>query len=171
MGRGQKSPSLLPYISNMILKESVKQIVEDYIAGTEYYLVDANVTPDNHITVEVDNFDGVSIDYCIELNRHIESKLDRESEDFELEVSSAGLTSPFKVRKQYEKNIGNEVEVLTKDGKKITGTLVAVADDEFTVDVEKQVKLEGAKRKTTVVESIVFSYERVKTTKYIFRFK
>lgn len=155
----------------MISKEAVKQIVEDYIDGSDYFLVDVNVAAGNHITVEIDNFDGVSIDYCIALNRHIESQLDRDVEDYELEVSSAGLTSPFKVLKQYEKNIGNEVEILTKDGRKITGVLKEATENAFTVEIEKQVKPEGAKRKITVAQDIVFSYNEVKTTKYIFRFK
>jgi len=155
----------------MISKEIINQIVEDCIKDTDYYLVEIITTPDNCISVEIDSFDGVSIDFCVGLNRHIESKLDREVEDYELEVGSAGLTSPFKVLKQYEKNIGNEVEVLTKDGRKLSGVLTEANDADFTIEVEKQIKLEGAKRKTTVKENIVFPYNDIKTTKYIFRFK
>jgi ribosome maturation factor RimP len=107
----------------------------------------------------------------VEVNRYIESQFDRETEDYELEVSSAGLTEPFKVKKQYEKNIGNEVETLTKAGKKITGVLVEVHDNEFVLQTEKTVKPEGAKRKMTVVENLTFAYEEIKSTKYIIRFK
>lgn len=155
----------------MILKETVLQIISEFIEGSEYYLVDLKVSTDNSISVEIDAFKGVGIEYCSSLNRFIESKLDREVEDYELEVSSAGLTEPFKVLKQYEKNIGNEVEVLTKTGKKITGTLAQVTESSFTLTIEKQVKPEGAKRKVTVEESIVFAFEDVKSTKYIIRFK
>ncbi|NDV46011.1 ribosome assembly cofactor RimP [Paludibacter sp. 221] len=155
----------------MLSKEPISQIVNEYLSDTEYYLVDINITPDNRILIEIDSFDGVSVEFCAKLNRHIESKLDREVEDYELEVSSAGLTSPFKVKKQYEKNIGNEVEVLTKDGRKLTGVLVEADDDSFTIEIEKQVKPEGAKRKVTVTESVTFPYKEIKTTKYIFRFK
>ena len=155
----------------MILKETVNQVVESYLDGTDYYLVDTVITPDNRISIEVDSFEGVSIDFCAALSRHIEEQLDREKEDYELEVSSAGLTSPFKVKKQYEKNIGNEVEVLTKDGRKISGTLIDASDSQFTVEITKQVKPEGAKRKVNVTENIVFAYNEVKSTKYIFRFK
>ena len=87
----------------MILKDAVIEVVEDYIATKSYYLVDVKVTPDNRVSVEIDSFDGVSIEFCMELNKHIESKFDREVEDYELEVSSAGLTEPFKVLKQYKK--------------------------------------------------------------------
>jgi ribosome maturation factor RimP len=155
----------------MILKDAVIEVVEDYVATKSYYLVDVKVTPDNRISVEIDSFDGVSIEFCMELNKHIESKFDREVEDYELEVSSAGLTEPFKVLKQYQKNIDNEVEVLTKLGKKFIGILTEVTDSEFVIELEKQEKPEGAKRKITVTENLTFSYEDIKTTKYIIRFK
>lgn len=155
----------------MILKEAIYQVVETYLESTDYYLVDVKVSADNNISVEIDSFDGVSIDFCIELSRFIETKFDREAEDYELQVSSAGLTEPFKVVKQYEKNIGNEVEVLTKAGKKLTGVLADANEAGFVLETEKTVKPEGAKRKMTVVENLTFTYDEVKHTKYIIRFK
>lgn len=155
----------------MISKDTVKQIVESYITAKGYYLVDINVTKDNHISVEIDHFEGVSIDFCVELTREIESGIDRETEDYELQVSSAGLTEPFKVLKQYQKNTGNEVEVLTKEGKKITGVLTAADAEKITLQIEKQIKPEGAKRKVTLSEDLEIPYENIKTTKYIIRFK
>jgi len=155
----------------MILKETVNQIVNEFISNTEYYIVDVNVSPDNRISVEIDAFEGVSLDFCIEVSKHVESKFDREVEDFELEVSSAGLTEPFKVLKQYEKNIGNEVEVLTKKGIKTSGVLTTANADLFTISVEKRVQPEGMKRKITVNEDISFNYNDIKYTKYIIRFK
>lgn len=155
----------------MISKDSVNQIITDYLANTDYYLVDLNISGDNKISVEIDSFDGVSIDFCVELNRHIETQLDRETEDYELEVSSAGLTEPFKVIKQYEKNIGNEVEVLTKTGKKLSGVLNQVSEETFAIEIEKTEKPEGSKRKITVQEELTFHYSEVKYTKYIIRFK
>lgn len=155
----------------MILKDAVSQIVESYLSTTDYYLVDLHITNDNRIQIEIDSFDGVSIDFCVQVSKYVESQLDREKEDFELEVSSAGLTEPFKVLKQYEKNFGNEVEVLTKDGRKLTGILTQATTDFFVLEVEKTVKPEGAKRKTTVVEQLNFNYSDIKYTKYIIRFK
>lgn len=155
----------------MISKDTVKQVVESYITAKGYYLVDINVTKDNHISVEIDHFEGVSIDFCVELTREIESGIDRETEDYELQVSSAGLTEPFKVLKQYQKNTGNEVEVLTKEGKKITGVLTAADAEKITLQIEKQIKPEGAKRKITLCEDLEIPYENIKTTKYIIRFK
>lgn len=155
----------------MISKDSVSQIVSEFIADSEYYITDISVSADNRIVVEIDAFEGVSLDFCIDLNKYIESKFDREAEDFELEVSSAGLTEPFKVLKQYEKNIGNEVEVLTRKGAKVSGILTAVNENTFTVGIEKKVLPEGSKRKITIVEDAEFSYPDVKYTKYIIRFK
>ncbi len=155
----------------MISKERIVHIVESYPLPAECFLVEVSVTADNRITVEVDSFSGVSIDFCAELSRHIESNLDRNVEDYELEVGSAGLTAPFKVLKQYEKNVGKQVEVLTADGQKVSGVLTEVCAGHFTLEVEKKVKPEGAKRKITVKEPVSFSYAEVKSTKYIFRFK
>ncbi len=155
----------------MISKESVSQVVNDFLMTGELYLVDLKITLDNRIMIEIDSFKGVSLDDCVQLTRHIESIFDREVEDYELEVSSAGLTTPFKVLQQYQKNIGNEVEVLSSDGIKHTGTLVFAGDDEFGLTIEKTVKPEGAKRKTIIQEEMLFSYKNIKTTKLIIRFK
>jgi ribosome maturation factor RimP len=155
----------------MISKDTIYQAVEQHLVDSDYYIVDVKVAPDNRISVEIDSFNGVSLEYCIEVHRYIESQFDREVEDYELEVSSAGLTEPFKVTKQYEKNIGNEVETLTKDGKKIIGVLVEVTDKEFVLETERTEKPEGAKRKVTITENLRFAYEDIKNTKYIIRFK
>lgn len=155
----------------MLDKSAVSQIVESYLRESEHYLVDLKVNQDNRIQVEIDSFNGVSLDDCVALNRFLESKLDREVEDFELEVSSAGLSSPFKVLKQYEKNIGKEVEVLTTEGKKLAGVLSSVSSDAVVLTVEKTIKEEGAKRKKNVQEEITLSFKNIKTTKLIIRFK
>lgn len=169
--KGTTVPFFVKLSIQMILKDTVIQIVSDYILNSDYYLVDINITTDNRISVEIDAFEGVSLDYCIELSKHIESKIDREIEDYELEVSSAGLTEPFKVVKQYEKNIGNEVEVLTKNGIKLSGELVSATNDGFVISIEKKVQPEGSKRKIIVNEEMSFAYNEIKHTKYIIRFK
>jgi ribosome maturation factor RimP len=155
----------------MIKKESVNQLIDDFLSGTDYYLVNLNISPDNRISIEIDSFQGVTIEFCVDLNRYIESKLNRDEEDYELEVGSAGLTEPFKVLKQYKKNLGNEVETLTKEGLKIKGELSDVFDDHFILKVEKSIKPEGSKRKTNVIESMTFKYDEIKSTKYIINFK
>jgi len=155
----------------MIDKAFIKDIVDEYLLQSGTFLVEATVRPGNIIVVEVDSVEGVSIDDCIALSKHIESKLNRDEEDFELEVGSAGITSPFKIPKQYDKNIGNEVEVLTKGGQKLTGILKSCDNDSFTITVTKMIKPEGAKRKVAVEEDFSYKYEEIKYTKYLIRFK
>lgn len=137
----------------MIDKELLSKTVADMIDGTDIFVVDIKVSPDNDIVVEIDSPDNIDVDTCAAITRRIEEVFDRDTEDYSLEVGSAGLTAPFKVRGQYLKNIGNEVEVLTSDGRKLKGVLTAVADDgRFTVAVPTKVKHEGAKR--PVVEDV-----------------
>lgn len=137
----------------MIDKELLNKTVADMIDGTDIFVVDIKVSPDNDIVVEIDSPDNIDVDTCAAITRRIEEVFDRDTEDYSLEVGSAGLTAPFKVRGQYLKNIGNEVEVLTRDGRKLKGVLTAVADDgRFTVAVPTKVKHEGAKR--PVVEDV-----------------
>lgn len=154
----------------MIDKTALRSFLETRLAGTGYFLVDLSVSASNEIKIEIDSVEGVDIDYCMELSRAIEEAFPREPEDYELEVGSAGLTAPFKVRGQYEKNIGNEVEVLATDGKKYKGRLRKVDDDGFTVDILTRVRREGEKRPVEVTEEKRFAYSDAKSVKYIFEF-
>jgi len=155
----------------MVEKEIIARLVEEKLAGTASYLTGVEVKPENLIVVEIDNDEGVSIDDCAALNRYLESQLDRETEDFELEVGSAGITSPFKVLRQYLKNVGKDVEVQLKSGTKLTGVLKYADESGIVVSIEKQVKLEGAKRKQTVKEDLPCRMDEIKYTKYVIRFK
>lgn len=155
----------------MIDKQIVCDIVKEGLQGSDCFLVDVMVRPGNIIVVEIDNKDGIDIERCEKLHRFIESKLDREVEDYELEVGSAGITSPFKVIEQYIKNVGNEVEVLTRDGRKLAGVLKACDENAFVLTITKKVKPEGSKRKIEVEEDIPLAYNEVKYTKYLIRFK
>ena len=155
----------------MIDKQMVIQLAEEKLASSGNYLVDVEIQPGNVIIVEIDNDEAVCIDDCVELSRFIEEHLDRDSEDFELEVGSAGITSPFKILRQYQKNIGKEVEVLLASGMKLTGILKSADENGIVLTVEKQVKPEGAKRKITVEEDQAYTYNEIKSTKYLIRFK
>jgi ribosome maturation factor RimP len=155
----------------MIEKAVVKEIAEAFLKGTANYLVDADVKPGNTIAVEIDSDESVSIDDCIALSRFIETKLDRDTEDYELEVGSAGIGQPFKILRQYRKNIGNEVEVLAKSGIKHCGILKEANEQAIILTVQTQIKPEGAKRKVTIEEDLIFPYEDIKQTKYLIRFK
>src|SRR5574344_2004786 len=124
----------------MIDKRTVHQIVEEWLEGKEYFLVEVSVESDDKIVVEIDHAEGVWIEDCVDLSRFIESKLNRDEEDYELEVGSAGVGQPFKVLQQYYNHIGRQVEVLEKTGIKLIGELLDVTEDGIKVAVEKKVK-------------------------------
>ena len=132
--------------------------------------MDVKVKPDNVIEVEIDSDSPVSIEECEKLTRAIENEFDRDKEDYTLEVGSAGITSPFKVKRQYLKYIGQEVEVVKKDGKKLTGLLKKADDDTFTIVSKEKVKKPEAKR--PVIEEVehTLGYDDVKQRKYILKF-
>lgn len=157
----------------MIDNQIVADVVRDAIANTDAFLVEVAVSPANEINVEIDSPTGVDIDACADITRKIESALDRDVEDYELTVGSAGLTAPFKVAGQYLKNLGNEVEVLTKDGRKLCGVLTDYneAAGEFTIEVQKKVKLEGKKRPEMVAEPVALKVDECKSVKYLLKFK
>ena len=152
----------------MIEKLLIEKIVDDFLKSSDNYPVDIEIQPDNTIVIEIDNDQSVSIDDCVALSKYVESKLNRDTEDFSLEVGSFGIAKPFKIRRQYRKNIGNEIEVLAKSGIKYTGILKTVEENEIVLTVKKQVKPEGAKRKVTIEEDLTFHYEDIKHAKYCF---
>ena len=155
----------------MIDKQLLTQTIEQAIEGSSIFIVDIKINPGNAIVVEIDSPENIDIDTCAAITRKIEAVFDRDAEDYELEVGSAGLTAPFKVKGQYLKNIGNEVEVLTRDGRKMQGTLVAVGDDDFTIEVAKKVKEPGAKRPSIIMEPITLEISNTKSVKYLINFK
>ena len=152
----------------MIDKQIVKEIVDDFLKSSDNYPVDIEIKPDNAIIIEIDNDRAVSIDDCVALSKFIESKFDRDKEDYSLEVGSAGIGQAFKIRHQYQKNIGNEIEVLSLSGIKYIGVLKAVEENNIVLTVQKQIKPECAKRKVTVEEDMTFLYEEIKYAKYFF---
>lgn len=155
----------------MINKDTVRSIVEEWLDGKEYFLVDIEISPDDRIVVEIDHADGVWIEDCVELSRFIEDHLSRDEEDYELEVGSAGLGQPFKVAQQYHCFVGKDVEVLDADGKKYKGVLKAVEGNDFTVTVQEKQKVEGKKRPQRVDTDHTFQMDKVKYTKYLINFK
>ena len=155
----------------MIEKSIIVKLVDEWLEGKDYFLVDVEISQDNKIVVEIDHADGVWIEDCVDLSRYIEDHLDRDAEDFELEVGSAGLGQPFKVPQQYVNFIGKAVEVLGADGKKIKGVLKGVDGRQFTVTTQEKVKVEGKKRPVLTDIDHMFNMDEVKYTKYIISFK
>lgn len=155
----------------MIDKNIVKKIVEEWLDGKDYFLVDIEVSADDRIVVEIDHQDGVWIEDCCELSRYIEDHLSRDEHDYELEVGSAGLGQPFKVAQQYRNFVGKEVEVLAADGKKFKGILKSVDEPLFTVTVQEKQKVEGKKRPVLVDVDLTCNMNEVKYCKYLINFK
>lgn len=157
----------------MIDKALLIKTVEEALEGSDMFIVDVKVTPENDLTVEIDSMSHVDIDTCASLTRQIEKVFDRDVEDYRLEVGSAGLTSPLKVRQQYVKNIGNDVEVLTRDGRKLRGKLTGVSDDgsSFTIESMVKVKNPGEKRPHLEAVSETMEVAACKSVVYDLQFK
>jgi ribosome maturation factor RimP len=155
----------------MITKEKIRQLVEERTEGTANYIVDINIAPGNKITIEIDSDKGVTIKDCIDVSRYVEQNLDREKEDFELQVSSPGLNQPFKIFKQYVKNIGRMVDVITRGGEKITGKLVAADEEGIKLESEIKMKDEKTKKRKTIKKIIDLDYSNIKETKVVISFK
>ncbi|MDR0542194.1 MAG: ribosome assembly cofactor RimP [Dysgonamonadaceae bacterium] len=150
-------------------KAFIAEITGNYLKDSDKYLVEVKLEPGDRIVVEMDGDTPVSIDDCIALTRYIESQLNREVEDYELEVGSAGISQPFKVLRQYRNAVKKEVEMLLKTGKKYSGILKAADENAVVLTIQKRIKPEGAKRKTTVEEELTFAYNEIKYTKYVIK--
>ena len=155
----------------MIEIRDIETLVASFIAEHEgFFLVKAEVKGANRIEVEVDHdSEPVDIDTIVALTKHIEAGLDREKEDFELEVSSAGLTTPLVGVRRYRKFIGKELEVLLKQCVKEKGVLVSAAEEVFVLEVIRMEKPEGARRKQQVVHQLPLKYEEVKQATYLLK--
>lgn len=154
----------------MLDPKSLSEFISRTLEDTDCYLTWLEVTPDNRITVEIDSDDPVDLDRCVALTRSIEAEFDRDREDYELEVGSAGLTSPLRIPRQYGKHLGHDLEVLTTDGRKLHGLLVQADGNGFTLRTERKVKPEGAKRPVTEQTDEHFGYGDVKQVRYDLKF-
>ncbi|MGN1228248.1 MAG: ribosome assembly cofactor RimP [Prevotella sp.] len=155
----------------MIERNTVKTVVEEWLSGNDYFLVDVTFTPDDRIVVEIDHADGVWIEDCAELSRFMQERLGDELGEYELEVGSAGIGQPFKVEQQYINHVGKDVEVLDAEGKKVQGVLKQVDGRDFVVTVKEKQKLEGKKRPQFVEVDKTYNMDNIKYTKYLLSFK
>ena len=139
--------------------------------GNDYFLVDISFSADDRIVIEIDHADGVWIEDCAELSRFLQERLGDELGDYELEVGSAGLGQPFKVAQQYVNHIGDTIEVLELEGKKVQGVLKSVDGTNFTITVQEKQKQEGRKRPVLVEVDKTYAMDGVKYAKYLLTFK
>lgn len=151
----------------MITVQKIRELATVKIEEGDNFIVDIYIKPGNKITILLDSDNAITIADCVSMSRYVESNLDRESEDFELCVMSAGLTEPFKVERQYKKNIGRQVDVLTKDGKKITGKLVSVSGEEIVIEIKSK---EKNKEKKLITNNINLNFNQIKETKRVISF-
>jgi ribosome maturation factor RimP len=158
----------------MIEKDTIVKLAQERIEelNNGVYIVELNINNGNQIFLELDKEEGsIAIEDCMSVSRNIEHNLDREEEDFSLEVSSAGIDQPFRVLKQYLKNIGREVKVLTfEHGRRIEGLLISADEDQIVVEVKEKKRLEGRKKKIWVSEEIPLKYNEIKETKLVISF-
>ena len=155
----------------MINKEPIQTLTEEWLQGNDYFLVDISFAADDRIVIEIDHADGVWIEDCAELSRFLQERLGDELGEYELEVGSAGLGQPFKVAQQYVNHIGDTIEVLDLEGKKLQGTLKAVEGNSFTLTVQEKQKQEGKKRPVLVEVDKTYQMDGVKYAKYLLAFK
>jgi ribosome maturation factor RimP len=164
-----KSPLLLAQTEEtMIDKGKIEKIIEDYFKDTDKFLVDLNVSSTNQIAVFVDSDTFVNVADCISLSRHIESFFDREVEDFELEVSSTGISKSLLTLRQYHKNIGKPINVMNNEGVKIKGDLTEVKAEGITLDITPFLSKKEKKEKKDTLVYIPFA--NIKEAKIIFSF-
>jgi len=168
MDRGQKVPY---FIVKMISKERITDLVNQKIEGTHLFLIDVKVLPGNKIEVFIDGDKGLGINDCVDLSRHIEKSLDRDVEDFSLEVSSPGATVPLKLSRQYLKHIGRDLELKMNDGSLFTGTLVEVGNDgNLVLETTSREPKPVGKGKVTVTRKHNIQLQSIKESKIKLKF-
>lgn len=148
---------------------AIEEFLKSRLDGTEYFLVDVRMSADR-IEILIDGFKPVDVDFCAALAREVENEFAPAIDDYDLELGSAGLTAPFTVPQQWEKNVGNRIELLTRDNRKLKGTLTALHPEGITLTTEEKVRNEGQKR--PVMEQVAhdISFENIITAKYLFEF-
>ena len=146
-------------------------VVEKALEGTDMFVVDCTITPDNTIDLILDSDTSVSIDACAMLNRAIGDAFDRDVEDYSLTVASAGIGEPLKLVRQYKKLVGESVEVLLKSGVKILATLDEVSEEAITISYDEAVVVEGKKKKQMQRTTHTYSFDEIKWAKEYLDYK
>ena len=151
----------------MILKEEIEKIASVKAQELNGSIVDITISSGNDIVVYFDKIGGVQIEECVSISKSINDYFDRDIEDYALTVCSPGLTNPFKIKEQYEINIGREVIVKKSDGKKVSGTIVS-SDNQLTLAVKKK---EKGFRNKYVFNDLIIPFDEIKETRLKIKFK
>lgn len=155
----------------MITTTQILELIDEKLQEKNFFVVHLDVKPGNNIQLEIDGPEGFTIKDCVDFSRQIEHNLDREAEDFELHVSSPGLDKPFRVFEQYQKYKGKEVRVVQNNGEVVEGVLEVVNENEIQITYSFKQKIEGKKKKETIVKEEIISFTNIKETTIIISFK
>lgn len=155
----------------MIQASHIESLAEAFLEGGTGFLVGVRVSEANAISILLDDDEGTSIEKCMALSRHLESELDRDAEDFSLDVSSPGLDQPLKMHRQYVKNLGRDVQLKVTGAGKVEGTLVRASEDSVTVLIREKRRIEGRKAKEWVEEELTYALSDLDWTKVQISFK
>jgi len=141
----------------------VKILVDRHLEERkDLFLVDIGVSLHNDIQIVIDGDNGVSIQDCLDLSRAVESNLDREIEDFSLQVSSSGLSEPLKLTRQFTKNLGRELEIFLLNDTKIQGELIKVEEESITIKLRYRRKKQIGKGKENIEEDKIIPLNEIK---------
>ena len=153
------------------MREKVLQLLDKALEDNpSLFLIDFTITDANQIRITIDGDTGVSVNDCIQISRAIEHNLDREEEDFSLEVMSAGVSQPLQVARQYKKNIGRKLQVKTEEGESIEGELTQATDNEVTLNWKTREPKPVGKGKHTVIKEAVVPYNNIVEAKVMITF-
>ena len=155
----------------MISTEKIVNLLSGELENRGLFLVEVSVNQGNRISVHIDSMKGVTLDECISVSRYLESMLDRNIEDFELEVSSPGLDKPLKLPFQFEKNKGRLLDVVKADGIKITGKLLGLRDGVIMLETETVAKDPVTRKKKSEQRIQEIKQDEVKTAKVVISVK
>jgi ribosome maturation factor RimP len=155
----------------MINSTQIRDLLDSELEKRELFLVEVVVRPGNKIALFIDSMKGITLDECSMVSKFLESRLDRENEDFELEVSSPGLDKPLKLPVQFEKNKGRILDVVKTDGIKISGKLQQIEGTIIRMEVEQKVKdnKTGKKRVESTIQEV--ELEEIKSAKVVISLK
>ncbi len=154
----------------MIDKAGIIKIVDEHLKDSDLFLVEVKVSGRNKIMVFLDGDEGVPISRCAEISRFIESQLDRDAEDFELEVSSVGVDTPLFLPRQFKKNVGRDIVFTDVEGKKLRATLLEAHETGFVA--EKEISKKKKKKQQEHEDPVQqFSYNDVSDVKVQVSFK
>jgi len=143
----------------------IEHHLEGILAGKDIFLVGVKVDNNNKIIVHIDTTEGISIDDCVRVSKELEEKLDRDMEDFALEVSSPGLDSPFRVIEQYQKNIGKKINLVKTDGEKLDGILKKTGENGIVLEI-----IRGKKGQPKDPELLELAFTEIKSGRVSIQF-